>query len=820
MIPVVNVPRSYWRFIKNFLGFFQLSYFPQAYRRLSALVLLTATLLMCGWVAHLAVVKPWELRDYVTRNKLLSLVASVLVEPNVIQNRISAHLEALDTFAIDIKFKNWEQLEQARSYGESNIESFRSSNVWVSATARIGSNSVPIKMRLKPSQQHLGGGGAWGDKPSYRVKVRQGDSILGMKNFALMDPARRGYLHEWVFREALSNEGIISKRYRFVRLNLNGDDKGVYVIDEHIDKQLIENSRRPESVVIRFFNPVDLYDGGPATGGPADDKYFSLSHAETYRWFETPNLSLQLERALDVLNGFVSGKYALSEVFDIDLFARYFALSDVFGAWHGLGWANMRFYFNPITGLLEPIPDDNFNERVTFVFPDRLTRLNDSYNTGKFLRRFIANKYFIELYLREVNRVSSPQYLSHFWETISKPLHSAINVIRKDLPLFDFRYQANQGGLIGILKNQGVGIEEINSRSSILRSMLLGQDSHYPAKEGSEIDAQLSDRLDQYRSGGYSRCADGIDSVPDFVEFSHTSGRLTIPKGRHVLAGDLVIPSGCSLFISEGTHLLLKNGAFVVSRSPIFFQGTPEQPIHVESISKNGGGILVINASHTSELRHVTFKGLSNGHDPTRFLSGAVTFYRSDVVLESTTFQSNIAGDDYLNIIASQFWMKNTTFSNTVADGFDSDFSIGTIENGMFERIGLSKGSGGDALDFSGSVVEVKDTTIIQVADKGISVGERSKIRATNLTIGYAVNAIVVKDGSTIVVDRTVVNNSERGLVAIQKKRGYGSAILIASEIELNKVLVPYLVERGSELRLDGVRQNSNVQNGKAVIYQ
>ena len=49
--------------------------------------------------------------------------------------------------------------------------------------------------------------------------------------------------------------------------------------------------------------------------------------------------------------------------------------------------------------------------------------------------------------------------------------------------------------------------------------------------------------------------------------------------------------------------------------------------------------------------------------------------------------------------------MKNITIKNTTSDGFDSDFSSGTIENSRFENIG-SQG-GGDGVDVSGSKVTV-----------------------------------------------------------------------------------------------------------------
>ncbi|MBT5471093.1 MAG: hypothetical protein HOK41_10870, partial [Nitrospina sp.] len=53
-----------------------------------------------------------------------------------------------------------------------------------------------------------------------------------------------------------------------------------------------------------------------------------------------------------------------SEVFDPDLMGKFIAVADVWGSNHVLRWHNMRFYYNPITALLEPIGfDANLHEK-------------------------------------------------------------------------------------------------------------------------------------------------------------------------------------------------------------------------------------------------------------------------------------------------------------------------------------------------------------------------------------------------------------------------------------------------------------------------
>ena len=830
MIPVQRQARSNLQHVKYIFGFFLPNKLTRPlHLRVICLVFICGLFIAGGGFYIAMVLSPWGFRDYVITNvlqkKWLSVGASILLDPNIVRRVASTYLEDLDTFEIDITFKRFRQLEIFRQLafeapGDSILVS---SGPNVKAIATYGGKSVPIKIGLKGQigSEHLGCRACLNTsdgKTSYRATVIRGETILGMSRFALMSPGRRGFLSSWVFRQALSQEGIISKRYVLVRLVINGDNKGVYMLDEHFDSKLMEYANRPDSVVVRFHNP---WDESPGVGAnPSDDKYFSLSYPESYQWFSAPAYSAYLDRAVHLLDEFINGKYSVSEVFDVDLFARYFALADVFGAWHGLGWPNLRFYFNPITGLLEPIPDDNFDELTGRVSADRLIRLDDSYNNGAFLNRFLGDRQFVKNYLEELDRVTQPAYLEEFWSMLSKDLESRINVIRKDKPLYDFRYRAKQAGLIGIMQGQGVGIDEIYYQASLIRSMLFEAPLNYQSATG----IQISDLYDPNKSVSTAeKCLaqlKNMGNTPEFAQVDPVTSEIHIDKGNHILSKDFVVPKGCRLVVFAGAQLLLENGAFIVSHSPIYFFGTTDSPIHISSRDRQGGGLLVMNAPKRSEIVHTYFSGLSNGSNELRFLNGAVTFYRSDVTIDSTVFDSNIIGDDYLNIIASQYSIRNTSFKNTISDGFDSDYSDGRIDNVILENIGLDYQSGGDGLDFSGSNALIKNTKISQVSDKAISVGEKSKVKIEAIVVQNATNAIVSKDGSVVGVEDAILKHLDRALVVIKKKSGYGPATLTAEGLSFDSVDTLYLLEEGSTLQIDGANVRPNTNQGKAIIYQ
>ena len=70
-----------------------------------------------------------------------------------------------------------------------------------------------------------------------------------MEEFRLLPPVTRQNMTEWVGHALEDKEGLTSLRYFFVELNLNGDDLGVYAIEEHFNKELLENRKAREGII-------------------------------------------------------------------------------------------------------------------------------------------------------------------------------------------------------------------------------------------------------------------------------------------------------------------------------------------------------------------------------------------------------------------------------------------------------------------------------------------------------------------------------------------------------------------------------------------
>ena len=78
------------------------------------------------------------------------------------------------------------------------------------------------------------------NKSSYKLELDKDQFLFGIKKFSLQKPRLRNYVHEWIFHELSKNEDLIKIKYDFINLSLNGDDMGLYVIEEGFGKELIE----------------------------------------------------------------------------------------------------------------------------------------------------------------------------------------------------------------------------------------------------------------------------------------------------------------------------------------------------------------------------------------------------------------------------------------------------------------------------------------------------------------------------------------------------------------------------------------------------
>lgn len=791
-----------------------------------------------------------------------------------------------DHFDIDIKHKDFMKLEYTRDLSIKNGTLVGITNDYVDAKIRHNGETIPVKLRLRGSTAHQH---HKPEKWSMRIKVKGDGAVMRMKMFSLMDPFRRNLMLEWFQREVLRKEGVVSKRYEFVDISINGTWKGIYALDEYYDKTMLEYNHRKEGPILRFAQEpifVEKPQGPVSSWNELFDK-MDIDALNSNKLFKNEDKFKQFQHAANLLQAFRSGEMKTHEVFDIDKLAKWMAIGDLLGGWHGFTPNNMKFYYNPIISRLEPVPDDHFNERRTDPGP-RLLRLEDKQFTGKFVKTMFADLEFARQYARELERVSKKEYLDDLFEFFSEKLERTLNILHTDRTLIWYNfpkeqlyinqdrvrralnpYKAIQAFIenissshttISIANNERMPIEILNvvyqgeklfplvkNRGLVIRGKKTAMPGRFLEYKFSSPKNKIPENISpldwtvSYRFLGNTKThqtnvftypayrkeltTTGIPrKKPDLNKFKFLSidsdkKEISFTRGHWKLNQDLLIPKDFKVVIGQGMVLDLVNSAKILSYSPIEITGTEEHPVLITSSDATGQGITVINALEESIFRYVIFNNLSPPSHEDWELTGSINFYESPVQLHKSKFIGNVKGDDFLNIVRSNFIIKDNSFKNTFADALDIDFSSGKIENTSFQDCGMS-GQDGDGLDLSGSSVNIENVIFENIGDKALSIGENSAFIGENIEIKNSRIAVASKDLSSTKINTISINDSKIGFAVFQKKPEYGPSNLQIANLKTENIENPYLIENNSEIFIDGKKINSNSQKVKEFLYE
>ncbi len=762
---------------------------------------------------------------------------------------------------------------------------------WVAGWLGSGEKQLKVKLRLKGDWlDHL-----QDDKWSFRVKTRANDSWNRMRYFSLHTPKARSYLHEWVLHKFFEREDVLTTRYDFVSLELNKKLLGIYAYEEHFDKVLVEHQKRREGPIVKFSE-----DGFWAGVKRQLEKINGLDHdiQQPVKMMETapiepfkegkllasPELASQYETAQNLMYQYRNGLKAAEEIFDIDKLARYYAICDVTGAYHGIAWHNQRFYFNPLTQRLEPIGFDGFGahtKKRTFLMGQGAfnhRRVNDEQIDNK----LFLDRAFTEKYISYVYQYSSRAYIEDFLASIQEALRERELLLQSEFEKYqfnisDFIHNAQRAQLLVLpygnqslraYTQQRTGfrkkVKVANMHSLPVELIGYGRtadvmsdtlaiplllEAFTPRLTKGRIEQKLKpgvvldtftgamawkawreQEVVSYQDLSLESSTEyifyqtlGIDSVfssriaywpmptdnvPIQELFSHvkllpqpyyrlSEGMVFFPAGKHLIQKPIILPAGLRVIFEAGAQLDFIKGAFFLSRSPVFMHGSEAEPVKIYSSDQSARAFTVLEAKQESELRYAVFEELNTMSYKSWQLTGAVTFYESDVTIDHCVFRKNHC-EDALNIIRSKFSFNNSLISDTFADGLDADFCKAYIDHSTFQY------TGNDGLDISGSNLLINHSLARHCGDKGLSVGEESDATVFKMTIQNCPIAVASKDLSVLVIEHIEMEDCQQGFTAYQKKPEYGGATIVVQNYKAKNVKRLHNIRKDCVLQLKG----------------
>jgi len=773
---------------------------------------------------------------------------------------------------IDIKFKNYQKLSRKRDEAWSQGHLTTGAEDFVPGKIRYKGKTVKVKLRLKgDGLGHLGP-----DKWSLRIKVRRGDVLFGMRKFSIQHPMSRGYDKEVLFFKALEREGIMTLRYFFVNVIINGKDIGLMALQEHPSKELVESKGRRNSPILKFDDSLPYQ--------AVNSVYGNLTlFFQNFRVLPLALIGADLEKqsedfkrsfkiAVGLLRGFIEGELSASQVFDPVSTGRFLAIAKVWGAEHSLFFGNVRYYYNPMTAKLEMIghdgkvdflrplfsPEESLmlrildDEKIKAVYSETLKRLDKEFKEGvtfKWARKVqkenleILHQEFFNLEGLDLNRIKdrAAKMVEMDAELISRYYPSYLNVYYLKSPRGKAMLE-----IVNTLPNSVVitaikVIDRLTGKTQNIKSHdredIPFTLKRTPADSNPEVKKIALDEmynLEEYNIQvhsnvkGYSetRIYDAIlynsllskSPIPDlsmdqvlsrFSFLTQSSpNTLLIKPGQWNVSDWLFVPEGVKLIIPKGTVLRFDSSVGLIARGPVLIDGTMDEPVVLrgrgsEDSSSSWQGVFISNTEEASVWSDTFVLNTAGISLEDWNLSAGVTFYQAEVALKNVSFFGNLC-EDALNIVHSDFRLEHVHIKNTLSDGFDSDFSKGTVEEGWFENIGSV--GGGDAIDVSGTTINITKTRFKNIQDKAVSAGEKSTVKATQLLIESSAVGVASKDSSQVFLAESVIRESQvAAMMAYTKKKQYGPAMISAKNIKVQKSSALAVAQKGSQIFIDGV---------------
>ena len=173
-----------------------------------------------------------------------------------------------------------------------------------------------------------------GNKWSFRIKLEEGN-FKGMKEFSVQQPGSRGYINEYMIHQIFIEEDVLTTRYGFVPVKINGEGRGIYAYEEHFAKHLVESRNRREGPIMKF-DEKGLWEINQKNIGKKtnylDAPYVESSLINPFKKSKTiknPVLKENFIIGQNLLNQYRYDSSPVSELFKLESLASFYALMNI-----------------------------------------------------------------------------------------------------------------------------------------------------------------------------------------------------------------------------------------------------------------------------------------------------------------------------------------------------------------------------------------------------------------------------------------------------------------------------------------------------------
>ena len=732
----------------------------------------------------------------------------------------------LPVYDLRIASKHMRQLQSVarRVTAEYNAEDVPREYVPAHFLRRGGWQPVDVKLRGANNLHYLL------MRPSMRIKFPKNDLFEGKRQINIIDPYDKGLTADITSNWELERRGILTWESRFIVLRVNDVAIGVFQEIEQFGRSISDRNLRPEGFIFA-----------------GHGQFFGNEESGT----EKAMRAMELVAQCDQVNGRKLASHCdwnfFSTYFDTDRWAWAAALKGLLGSLHGWQSDNLRLFWDPAYGKFEPIPWDYFiylvdpdkhpdgedventigdtllglpefrrmrNQRLWTLLQERVEpmkahaeelysklepalaadtrRIGSEYDRAlhtNYLAVLDANRDFLQrLFLQQDLRMTiwssgegGPvvEWANHgkafltldalVWERGGKRFHTALAGPHNTL---DGVWDETPGHLrLRASAESGARLVGVEATNGITGASLEPGDIHVERRDGAQpsLDRVPAQEPFVFEAAGVHR----------------EENRIVFGPGKVVLEEAIEIPARFDVVFSPGLSLAMGEASSLLIYGDFTSVGTAIAPITISGKDGASWGAIVVQGTPTEPRRvhiaHTSFDGGTGAENERTLFTGSLAVHGGDVRIEKSTFLNGRA-EDGINLKNSKVELVGNRFENSADDTLDCDFCQGRIvDNHIFD-------SGGDGLDFSGSILEVHSNSVTGCADKGVSIGENTSTRISDLEVSGCYTGAAVKDLSNAVIKDSTFRNLEVGIALYIKKPTFGPSEASLENVQLSNV--------------------------------
>ncbi len=648
-------------------------------------------------------------------------------------------------------------------YGEKNIK--KKYKKWVKAKILTDEKLINSEIRIL---------GDWKDhlRPpltSLKVKILD-DSFNGVTRFNLFLPETRKGENEVFWTLMLDYLGFPSLYTRMVEVNLNGN---IYkaIFQEDATKEFLERNDLTETVILKS-NDFSFY--------------LNNEEKEIYNNFFTSSFVIDNNNFLknDISNFIASEAIALRANKDFNkkvINEDFFTTIHKKYAYHGLATINRKYIYIPYKKIFVPLYYDG----------------NVQFLPGKTDCQKKANNEILSSFKKDFKNLTSKNLTRMQECVLGDVLHlskNKINQLRNSFPnqtldnKKDVKYENIKNKIINYLEKNKENKKEIlkNNEKVIIYSFIFN-DNFYSCQLSinnneilicSQIDSLSYSKL--ISESGRFKLTDNFKSFPiNLGTFNNEMPIIWLDNENDKFK---INKKGTYYFIQQDIKNKNLKFDFLNSEAKLFIQG------NFENVNFEFNREFNFQKDKISEIRY-----------DKNLLTGCVNFFDTNfknIILKS----SDMICEDSINIKNSSGIINKIQIDNSYFDALDLDFSKIKIND---LKVHNAKN---DCIDFSFGEYEIINANLKNCGDKGLSVGERSKLNMHNGVIMYSNIGIASKDDAITNVKNVAMNNMNICLAAYNKKKEFKGSKLNIKSLNCNQYNTLKQLDRLSEINI--LKQN------------